>query len=120
MTQKKYDLEDRLIQFAGESILFLNKIPKDFAGVNLSNQLSRSASSCALNFGESQGTITQKDKAYKLSIVLKELKESRATLKIIDYISYGDQLKRQKLIKECEELTAIIASIIYKKYKYNR
>ena len=41
--------------------------------------LLRSAGSAALNFGEAQGTNTVKDNIHKLSISLKESKESRST-----------------------------------------
>jgi len=52
---KKYNLEDRLVKFAGDIIIFLNDLPNDIAGNNLTGQLIRSATSAALNFGESQG-----------------------------------------------------------------
>lgn len=115
MNSKKFDLEDRLVRFAGNVILFLNDLPNDKAGSNLSGQLTRSATSSALNFGESQGAESTRDKIHKLSLVLKELKESRVALKILDYIKYGKVDKRTSLLKECEELSAIIASIIKKK-----
>ena len=45
----------------------------------------RSSGSASLNFGEAQGTITDKDFIFKVSLVAKELKESRNSLKILDY-----------------------------------
>ena len=53
-TSKKYDLEDRFVKFAGETILFCNKLPNDRAGITLCDQLTRSSTSAALNFGEAQ------------------------------------------------------------------
>ncbi|MCB0583631.1 MAG: hypothetical protein KDD10_30405 [Phaeodactylibacter sp.] len=47
MKEKKFDLEDRLVRFAGDVILFLNDLPDDRAGSNLSSQLTRSATSAA-------------------------------------------------------------------------
>jgi len=115
MSQKKFDLEDRLVKFAGDTIFFLNDLPDDKSGNNLSSQLTRSATSSALNFGEAQGAESIKDQIHKLGIVLKELKESRVALKIISYVNYGDAEKRKYLQKECEELIAIIATIIKNK-----
>jgi len=115
MGKKKFDLEDRLVRFSGDIILFLNDFPNDKAASNLSGQLIRSSTSSALNFGEAQGSISTKDQIHKLSICLKELKESRVALKIIHYINYGKLDKREYLHIECEELIAIIASIINKK-----
>ena len=113
--EKKYDIEDRLVAFAGDCILFLNSVPKDAAGSNLIGQLTRSATSSALNYGEVQGAESNKDKIHKLSICLKELKESRVAFKILDYIQYGENQERTKLLDECNQLSAIIASIIKKK-----
>ena len=111
MSERKYDLEDRLVKFAGDCILFANTFPRDTAGLNLSNQLIRSATSSALNFGESQGAESVKDKIHKLGIVLKELKESRVALKILVYINYGDMNKRKYLLKESDELIRIVFTI---------
>jgi len=111
---KKYDLENRLVKFAGETILFCNKIPNDRAGLTLANQLTRSATSAALNFGEAQGAESSKDMVHKLSITLKELKESRVAFKIIKHIKYYNG-STNDIATECEELIAIIASIIKNK-----
>ena len=92
-------------------------MPNDRAGNNLSGQLTRSSTSSALNFGESQGAESTKDQIHKLGVSLKELKESRVALKILDYIDYGNNNKRKYLLKECEELIAIIATIIKNKRK---
>jgi len=115
MSTKKYDLEDRLVSFAGDTILFLNDLPNNQAGSNLNGQLTRSATSTALNFGESQGAESKKDQIHKLGIVLKELKESRVAFKILAYINYGESDKRSYLLQECGELIAIVATIIRNK-----
>jgi len=110
--QKKYDLEDRLVEFASDTFTFLRKFKKDFATEYYGNQLLRSTASSALNFGEAQGAITKKDRIYKYSISLKELKESRVNLKIISKVNLGDGENRQDLLNEVEELIKIIATII--------
>ncbi|MFK7903862.1 MAG: four helix bundle protein [Chitinophagales bacterium] len=112
-----YDLEDRLVKFAGDTILFANGLPKDKAGIHLGGQVIRSASSSALNYGEAQGAESTKDKIHKLGIVLKELKETRVALKILNYVNYGMPAKRTYLLKECNELVAIVASMIKNKKK---
>ena len=112
-----FNLEERFVKFAGDTILFLNDIPNDKAGSNLSGQLTRSSTSTALNFGEYQGAESTKDEIHKLSVVLKEVKESRVALKILTYINYGNSEKRQYLLKECGELAAITATIIKNKRK---
>ena len=93
----KFDLEDRLVAFAGDVILFANRVPSDYAGQYLKNQIIRSASSTALNYGEALGTESTKDAIHKNSIVLKELKETRVNLKILKYLEYEELEKRNRL-----------------------
>jgi len=79
------------------------------------NQLIRSSGSSSLNFGEAQGTISNKDFVFKVSLAVKELKESRNSLKIFDYIKEGDENIRILLLKEVEELIAIASKMILNK-----
>ena len=71
--------------------------------------------SAALNFGEAQGTNTVKDNANKLSISLKELKESRVNWRILDKVSYRESSRRSHLLDEVEQLIKIVAAIIKNK-----
>ena len=80
-------------------------------GQYYSNQLLRSGGSAALNFGEAQGTNTIKDYINKASICLKELKESRVNLEILQKVADGDQTMTAKLLDETEQLIRIIATI---------
>ena len=107
MREKVYNLEDRLVQFAGEIIFYVRTIPNDSTGFYLFDQVQRSASSSALNYGEAQGTQTTRDFINKMSLVLKELKETKVALKILAYIDYGDSNKRSNLLSEAAELIAI-------------
>jgi len=112
--EKKFDYLDRLVAFAGDIILFTKKLPKDIPGEVLAKQIIRSATSVALNFGETQGTISTKDYIYKACIALKELRETEVNLKILAHIKYGDET-RIKLHKECIELIKILKTIIKNK-----
>ena len=71
----KSDLEDRLVDFAGNVVLFCKELPSDMTGQYYGNQLLRSAGSSALNFGEMQGAQSDRDFKNKATICLKELKE---------------------------------------------
>ena len=81
--EKIYDYEDRLVRFAGESSLFAEKLPNSYTATYYKHQLIRSSGSPVLNYGEAQATVTDKDFIHKMSLVVKELKESRACLKVI-------------------------------------
>lgn len=76
MSDKLYNLEERLVNFAADSALFCRDVPNDFAGQYYGNQLLRSSGSSALNFGEMQGAQSDRDFKNKATFSLKELKES--------------------------------------------
>jgi len=115
--EKIYNLEDRLVRFAGESIFFLRKLERTFELEYYKNQLIRSSGSASLNFGEAQGSISDKDFVFKVSLSVKELKESRNSLKILNYIKAGDDEIRLWLLTEVEELIAITSKMIINKQK---
>ncbi len=109
---KRYDLEDRLVRFAGECIKYCNSFGDTFAENHLKGQLIRSSCGACLNYGEAQGAESKRDFIHKNGIVLKELKESRSTLKILAYSELEDALIRTGLLNEAEELSAIFGRII--------
>lgn len=114
-SEKIFNFEDRLVRFAGECIFFTRILNKTFENEYYKNQLIRSSGSSSLNFGEAQGTITDKDFIFKLTLVVKELKESRNSLKILSYIKEGNENNRNLLLKEVEELIAIASKMIINK-----
>lgn len=113
--EKIFDYDERLIRFAGECIFFTRKLEKSYENEYYKNQLIRSSGSSSLNFGESQGTSSDKDLVFKLTLVVKELKESRNSLKILNYINEGNQELRMFLLNEVEELIAIASKMIINK-----
>ncbi|WP_299889452.1 four helix bundle protein [uncultured Lacinutrix sp.] len=82
MNDKKFDLSERLEDFAAGIILLYDKKVLSFAGEYLAKQLIRSSCSSALNYGEALGAGTDRDKINKLRISLKELRESQRNLNI--------------------------------------
>ncbi len=112
---KIFNFEDRLVRFAGECIFFSRKLEKSFESEYYKNQLIRSSGSASLNFDEASGTVSEKDFIFKLSLTLKELKESRNAIKILNYINEGDERIRKSLLNEVEELIAIASKMIINK-----
>ena len=82
MNERKYDLEDRLIDFALR-ISDIEALPNTKLGNHISGQLIRCGTSAALNNGEAQSAESTNDFIHKLKIILKELRETRICLKII-------------------------------------
>ncbi len=114
-SDKIFNFEDRLVRFAGECIFFTRKLERTYENEYYKNQLIRSSGSSSLNFGEAQGTISDKDFVFKVSLAVKELKESRNSLKIFNYIKEGDEIIRALLLKEVDELIAIASKMIINK-----
>jgi len=79
----KFDLEERLINFAVLVVNIDKIMPNTRAGAHLGGQLLRSGTSPALNYGEAQSGESRKDFIHKIKIVLKELRETLVCLKII-------------------------------------
>lgn len=104
-----FDLEDRFIDYSIRISNVVSGIDNSKLGTHIANQLIRSDSSPALNYGEAQSAESRKDFVHKLKIILKELKESRICLKIIDRKPLISNTKKiTSIMKETEELIAII------------
>jgi len=115
MNEKKFDLGERFVDLAASIATFCHDLSNDFTGQYYGNQLLRSAGSAALNFGEAQGTNTNKDFVYRATITLRELKESRVNLKILKKINYGNEGVCIGLLDEIEQLIKITATVIKRK-----
>jgi four helix bundle protein len=110
---KKYDLEDRLVEFTCRMIDVVEALPNTRTGNYIAGQLIRSCHSPAFNYGEAQAAESRNDFILKLGIVLKELKECRIALKVIirkELIKPVSKL--DGIYKETEELIAIIGKSI--------
>jgi len=114
MYMRKYDLEDRLVDFTCRMIDVVEALPNSRAGNYIAAQLIRSCHSPTFNYGEAQASESTKDFIHKMSVVLKELKECRTALKIIVKKNMINPIKKLEAIQsETEELIAIIAKSIY-------
>ena len=80
---KKFDLHERLIDFAVEIINITDNLKATKAGNHLSGQIVRSGTSPSLNYSEAQSAESRNDFIHKMSVVLKELRETHSCLKII-------------------------------------
>jgi four helix bundle protein len=110
---RKFDLEDRLVDFSVLMLRVADALPKSYAGQHLSGQLTRSGTSPALNYGEAQSGESRKDFIHKVKICLKELRESRVCLKIIDRAGLlKDPELLARSMAECNELTAILVKSV--------
>ena len=108
MDKRKFDLEDRLIDFAIRISEVAESLPNTPLGKQINNQMVRSGTSPALNYGEAQSSESTKDFIHKIKIVLKELRETLVCLKIIIRKPLISPIsKLDPIIKENNELIAI-------------
>ena len=104
----KNELQERLIQFAVLIIKITNSLLNNKAGNHLAGQIVRSGTSPALNYGEAQGAESRNDFIHKISIVLKELRETNINLIIIQRVKLSQNEKEIAFaIKESNELISI-------------
>ena len=107
-SNKKYDLEDRLIEFAISVIGITENLHNTRAGNHVAGQLVGSGTSPALLYGEAQSAESTNDFIHKLKILLKELPETQVALKIIRRVPLTEQLEFvDSAINECNELISI-------------
>ena len=71
------ELSKRLLEFSSGIVNYIKPLPNKLELVNIKKQILKSATSTAANYQESQGGCTRKDFHNKISISLKEIKETR-------------------------------------------
>lgn len=113
MNEKKYNLEERLIDFAVSIIKLVENLPNTKTGHHLGSQLLRSGTSSALNYGEAKSAESKKDFVHKMKVCLKELRESHIGLRILQNAKIcRSEEQMGELISECNELVAIFVKSI--------
>ena len=88
---RKFDLEERLLNFAVEIIELTEALPNTRAANHVAGQLLRSGTSPYGNHGEVETAESLNDFIHKLKVCLKELRETRRWLGLVA------RLKHQKL-----------------------
>jgi four helix bundle protein len=110
---RKYDLEERLMEFAAVVIDVSERLPNTRAGNHLAGQLLRAGTSPYGNHGEAQTPESAEDFIHKMKICLKELRETRRWLRLIDrkhWLGKDEQLAF--VLREGEELIRIFNASI--------
>lgn len=117
---RKFDLEDRLIEFSVLIIKMTESLNNTKAGNHIAGQLVRSGTSPALQYGEAQSAESRNDFIHKLKVLLKELRESLVALKIIKRVPLTNKFDLlEKALVECNELIAIFVKSIETAKKNN-
>ena len=109
MNERKYDLQDRLIDYSVRIIKLSEKLPNTKTGNHIHMQILRSGTSPAPNYGEAQSAESRSDFIHKLKIALKELRETEVWLKVISKAELIKPVEKiVPLLDETNELISII------------
>ena len=106
---RKYDIEDRLLQFTERLLDVVEALPPTRVGNHIAGQLTRCGTSPLANYAEAQGGESRADFVHKLKVALKELRETRVWLLLIQRKAIAGPAERiQPLVDECNELISIL------------
>jgi four helix bundle protein len=112
MNGKGDQLSDRILDFVVKVIKMADTIPQTIAGRHIGGQLISAGTSCGANYEEGCGAESRSDFIHKMSIVLKEMKETRYWLRLIQRTEMSAPISTEPILDECKQLCAIIGKSI--------
>lgn len=112
MTENPEELTERTYRFALGILDIVESIPETRSGKVVARQLARSGTSVGANFEESRGAESTSDFIHKLSICLKEARETHYWLRIVrdKHMVKGSEIL--SILNEAEELKKILGASI--------
>ena len=109
---KPYNIKHRCFYFSKDVVLFVRSCKYEFVFNSLFDQLVRSATSIGANLVEGASGSSKKDWIKFLIIALKSANETKYWLCLIRDTMQVSNAEVNNLIKEAEEISKIIASIV--------
>ena len=110
---RKFDLEDRLLEFASAVIDLSENFPTHARGNHIAGQVLRSGTSPYPNHGEAEDAESRDDFIHKLKLCLKELRETRRWAPLIKRKGWSkDDPTLPFVLSESDELIRIFFSSI--------
>ena len=103
------DLSERLLAFAARVGKAVNALPATRLGRHVASQLIRSGTAAGPNYEEGCAAESRADFIHKLSICLKELRESRFWIRLIIESRLLPTKRMADLQDECTQLCKIVA-----------
>jgi four helix bundle protein len=111
--KRTYDLEERLLQFGTNIIKLVEELPNTRTGNHVANQLLGSGTSPYANHAEAQAAESRNDFIHKLRICLKELRETKRWIMLIQRAALLNQAEKvDDALLESEELIKIFVQSI--------
>ena len=112
--QFKEELEERVLVFAANVVNLLATLPQLEVLKIVVYQLAKSSTSMGANYGEANHPESRADFIHKISVVVKENKESLFWLRFIgrlNCISADHKSRFQPLVQEADELLRIFTTV---------
>jgi four helix bundle protein len=111
--KRKFDLEERPLEFASAVIDLSEKLPASRAGNHVAGQLLRCGTSPYPNHGEAEEAESRDDFIHKLKVCLKELRETRRWARLVQRKAWaGHDVTLTFVLAEADELVRIFFSSI--------
>ena len=105
---------NRLLDFAVRIVNLCNYLQDEKHEFTMSKQLLRCGTSIGANYSEAVGAESNDDFIHKCSISLKESNEAKYWLTLLNRVGILSEKEYKSIIKDCQEIRAILASIIQK------
>ena len=114
MDDKPFDIKHRCYHFSKEIIVFISQVHFERIHYSIFDQLLRSATSIGANVVEGKSGSSRKDFKNFYTIALKSANETKYWICLIrdTQITQADKEILNALLKEADEISKIIASII--------
>lgn len=103
---------EKTLDFAVRIVELYKYLTTVFSEFVMSKQILRSGTSIGANFSEAMSAESTSDFIHKLSISLKETRETIYWLTLLNRTDYLSELQFQSLMDDCIQLKKILSSII--------
>ncbi|RKY55178.1 MAG: four helix bundle protein [Candidatus Neomarinimicrobiota bacterium] len=106
------ELANRFTDFAVSVIKTGKLLCQNYTGKHIYGQLMRSATSAGVNYEEARAAESRTDFNHKMQIVLKEIRETRYWLILIDRTQLIINEDIKQLLNKVDELVSIVTSSV--------
>lgn len=110
--KSKNKIQERTYDFSLRIIKLVQALPQNNAGFVLGKQLLRSGTSIGANVEEAIGAFSKEDFTYKMSIALKEARETNYWLRLIKDAELLNTDLLGPIIEESVEIRKILTAIV--------
>ena len=110
--QSPTDIQQRTFEFAKRIVMLVDRLPRTLAATEIGRQMLRSGTSVGANIPEADAAESRSDFIHKVSVALKEARETRYWLALVDAAILSHDIEVEALIQESTELSKILFTII--------